>query len=149
MSDGNEETRRHPEETSSALAKCKETTMKHAWLLYVGFGLVFALGHANAQINPFRSDRAGPTLSTTDLNRLNDSINRLNRTPKLEVGAEDQWSNPATGSHGSSAVTRIFTDGGRPCHAMRHEVYARGRTPPRSYNLTWCRADDGKWKIKS
>jgi hypothetical protein len=38
---------------------------------------------------------------------------------------------------------------GRPCHAMHHEVYAQGITPPNSYDLTWCRANDGKWKIKS
>ncbi len=123
--------------------------MKHPWLLSAALSLVFASGPANAQINPFRSDRTGPTLTKTDLNLLGKSIDRLNRTPKLDVGAEDQWSNSATGNHGSSSVTKIFSDGDRPCHAMHHEIYARGDTPPRSYDLTWCRADDGKWKIKS
>ena len=124
--------------------------MKHPWMPpCAGLILIFASTAANAQINPFKSSRTGPTLSATDLDLLGDSISRLNRTPTLAVGAEDQWSNPATGSHGSSAVTRIFMDGRRPCHAMHHELYAQGATQPRNYDLTWCRTSDGQWKIKS
>ena len=104
---------------------------------------------AHAQINPFRSNRTGATLSATDLDLLEDSVRRLNTNSQLQVGAQDQWSNPATGSHGTSAVTKIFTSGKRPCHAMHQEISPEGSTPPKSYDLTWCLASDGKWKIKS
>jgi hypothetical protein len=104
---------------------------------------------ASAQINPFRSNRSGGVLSATDLDLLGGSIERLNRNPKLEAGAKDEWSNPATGSHGSTEVTRVFIDNKRPCHAMHHEVFAQGGATSRGYDLTWCRAPDGKWKIKS
>jgi hypothetical protein len=111
------------------------------------FGLMAS--QAYAQINPFRSNRTGPTLSATDLDLLGDSISKLNTTPQLQVGAKDDWSNPATGSQGTNEVTKIFTAGKLPCHAMHHDVSAEGRTPVRTYDLTWCRASDGKWKIKS
>jgi surface antigen len=104
---------------------------------------------AEAQINPFRSNRSEGMLSATDLDLLGGSINRLNRDPKLEVGAKSEWSNPATGSHGSSEVTRVFNEGKRPCHAMHHEIFAQGRTSSRGYDITWCRAPDGQWKIKT
>ena len=104
---------------------------------------------ADAQINPFKSNRTGPTLSATDLDLLGDSVRRLNTNPQLQVGAHDDWSNPATGSHGTSEVTKIFMSGKRPCHAMHHEISPQGRTPLTPYDLTWCLASDGKWKIKS
>jgi surface antigen len=111
--------------------------------------LVASADPAGAQINPFRSDRQGAKLSSTDLDLLGASINSLNRNPKVEVGTKEEWANPATGSHGSSEVTRVFSDAKRPCHSMHHDVFAEGRTPSRGYDLTWCRASDGKWKIKS
>jgi hypothetical protein len=138
-----------PGETSARAVGDEKRAMKNLWLLCAGLSLVLSSVPASAQINPFKSDRSGATLSATDLDLLGASIGRLNRNPKLEVGAEEEWSNPATGSHGSSAVTRIFMDGHRPCHAIHHEVSAQGRTPPRNYDLTWCRSTDGNWKIKS
>jgi surface antigen len=98
-----------------------------------------------------RSIRSEATvqLSATDLDLLGDSIRRLNTNPQLQVGARDDWSNPATGSHGTSEVTKIFTSGKLRCHAMHHEISPQGHTPFTPYDVTWCRASDGKWKIKS
>jgi len=104
---------------------------------------------ALAQINPFRSNRWGPTLSATDVELMGDSIAKLNRKPNVEVGAEERWSNPATGSYGTSTITRILVEAKRPCHAMHHEFFAQGQPPPSSYDLTWCRISNGQWKIAS
>ena len=123
--------------------------MKKAPLLLAGLCLVSIGVSATAQINPFRGNRWESTLSATDLDLQGNSINQLNRKPNLEVGAVESWSNPATGSYGSSKVTRIFVDAKRPCHEIHHEVAAQGRTPPRTYELTWCRISNGQWKIKS
>jgi hypothetical protein len=103
------------------------------------------------QIKPFGfgTSRSEPRLSGTDLDLLRDSVDRLNRNPKPEVGSQDQWANPATGSHGKSVITRTFTSAGRPCHAMHHELFLFGQTAPKAYDLTWCRVSDGQWKIKS
>jgi len=104
---------------------------------------------AVGQINPFRSGRSQSRLTAEDLALLDASIDQLNTDPHLSVGAQKDWSNPATGSHGQSVVTRIFPDRQRPCHQMRHEAYPLGGTQVRTYILTWCRAPDGQWKVKS
>jgi len=100
-----------------------------------------------AQINPFGRSRSDPRLSATDLSLLRDSVDRLNQDPKSEVGSEDKWFNPATGSGGKSVIIRSLTNAGRPCHEMHHEFSPLGQTPSRSYDLTWCRVSDGTWKI--
>jgi len=120
---------------------------------HVAFAMLF-LGlsiapPAMGQINPFRSGRSETRLTKSDLELLEASVSQLNRDPRLRVGAQTDWSNPATGSHGRSVVTRIFSDGQRPCHEMRHEAYPLGSAPVRTYSLTWCRTSDGQWKIKS
>ena len=123
--------------------------MRHLHILLSALIFAATAVPASAQINPFRSNRNGPTLSGTDLDLMGASINHLNRTANLAVGAEDKWSNPATGSYGSSVVNRIFTSGKLPCHALHHEIHAQGTATATPYDLTWCRAPNGQWKIKS
>jgi surface antigen len=123
--------------------------MKRVFGSWIVLGLVLVTVPAMAQINPFRNNRTGVSLSSTDFDLLGASINKLNKDPKLAVGAEDQWSNPATGSHGTSKVTRIYASGHMPCHVMHHEVSVQGQTPARGYDLTWCRAPNGQWKVRS
>src|SRR4051812_35368254 len=79
-----------------------------------------------AQINPFRGNRAEPALTGTDLDLLGASVARLNQNPKVAVGSKEEWTNPATGSHGTSIVTRVFTSSQRPCHTLHHEFFPFG-----------------------
>ncbi len=111
--------------------------------------LMMSATPAMAQINPFRSNKTGPTLSTTDMDLLGASIAKLNGAKDVAVGSKESWSNPATASYGTSEVTRIFRNGKVSCHRVHHEVGAQGRTPPRPYDLTWCRTPAGSWKLKS
>jgi surface antigen len=109
------------------------------------FGLLAA--PVLAQINPFKDRNA--KLSATDLELFDASVDRLNHEANLAAGAKSEWSNPATASHGLSTVRKVFFDGKYSCHLLGHEIYAEGRETARTYDLTWCRAPDGKWKIKS
>jgi hypothetical protein len=114
-------------------------------------GLVLAALPSVARVAPFGygTSPSDPRLSATDMNLLMESVSRLNSNPQSVVGSEEEWFNPATGSRGKSRISRILTNAGRPCHEIHHELLPLGLTPPRIYNLTWCRVPDGAWKIKS
>jgi surface antigen len=123
--------------------------MKHTFGLLVMLGAISFAVPAMAQINPFKNNRTGANLSATDLDLLGSSIDKLNRDPKLATGASEKWSNPATGSYGTSTVTKVFEQGHTPCHTMHHDVFTQGKSPARGYDLTWCRTAKGQWRVKS
>lgn len=100
-----------------------------------------------AQVNPFKGRQSGLTQRDSEL--LGSSIDRLNQSKGIAVGSKDSWSNPASHSQGENTVREIFQDAGTTCHRLHHEITVRGRKPPRTYELTWCRMPDGRWKIKS
>lgn len=104
---------------------------------------------AQAQISPFRNSRNSPKLNAEDTRMLDDSLGRLNGASDVHAGQSDRWSNPQTGSSGTSTIERVFRSGDMPCHAVRLAVSARGRKRPVSYNLTYCRTPGGEWKIRS
>ncbi len=115
-------------------------------LLVTGL-LVSAATPATAQLNPFQGSRTGLTQRDVDL--LSSSIASLNRSGDVAVGSKDSWSNPASHSRGQNVVREIFQDGATTCHRLHHEITVKGRKPPRTYELTWCRMSDGSWKVKS
>ena len=104
---------------------------------------------AQAQVNPFRSNRQGPSLSPEDTQLLFDRVDRLNRAEPAQVGQSETWSNPQTGSSGTSTLRRIFRSGGMTCHLLQNHVLVAGRPAGRDYRLTWCRTSAGEWKIRS
>jgi hypothetical protein len=109
--------------------------------------LLYAHAPASAQINPFRSGRVEAGLSPQDTDILLSSVNQLNRRTDIAVGTSESWSNPATGSHGTSSVTGLLERSGMACHRIQHEVSARRAKTPRQYDLTWCLTQSGEWKI--
>lgn len=109
--------------------------------------LVLTATQARAQISPFRSGRRETRLSPEDLDRMLSSTNQLNRAPGVSVGSKADWTNPKTGSHGTSTVERIFRQNGMTCHLVRHEVFAHGETQPRRFDLPWCLTPGGEWKV--
>ena len=111
--------------------------------------LLLAAAAAQAQINPFRGNRQGPSLSPEDDRLLFESVGRLNAAEPARVGLSEGWSNPQTNSSGTSTMLRVFRSGGMSCHLVRHHVVAAGQPPGRDYRLTWCRTQAGEWKIKS
>ncbi|MBV9375545.1 MAG: hypothetical protein JO320_10885 [Alphaproteobacteria bacterium] len=101
---------------------------------------------AQAQINPFRGS-GSRGLSPEDNQLLFDSVARLNAAEPSHAGLSEPWSNPQTGSSGTSTILRVFRSGSMPCHLVRHHVIVAGRPAP-DYRLTWCRTPSGEWKTK-
>jgi surface antigen len=131
---------------TALFATGKEDAMKMARRMLTAL-LVLASFPALAQPLLFQGMRTGLTQRDVDL--LSASINRLNNAPDIAVGAKDGWSNPSSRSRGENAVRAIFQDAGTTCHKLHHEIIVKGRQHPRAYDITWCRAPDGSWKIKS
>lgn len=102
-----------------------------------------------AQINPFGWQLNQRSLSSDDLTLLFDSTAHLNAMPAVAVGASNAWNNEQTGSSGTTTVTRVYQSGSMPCHDLRYALRPQGQQPPRIYDMTWCKTDDGQWKIKS
>lgn len=117
----------------------------------LGLTLMMALtliaGSAFAQINPWRGSKAGEFLSADDLDALLASVNQLNRSANVAVGAAEPWRNPRSGSQGVSTITGLTQHGGMNCHVIRHQFSVRKSTTPSQYDLTWCLTPAGEWKI--
>jgi hypothetical protein len=109
--------------------------------------LVLAALPAAAQVNPFRGVTA--TLTPADSALLWSSIDQLNQTRDVAAGAKTTWSNPDSGRQGLNIVTGLFTRDGLHCHAVRHELIFTPGKPATVFNLNWCLAPDGRWKIAS
>jgi surface antigen len=124
--------------------------MRPRWLAVAtaGMALWLAAAPVQAQVNPFRSDRLGRSMSQEDRTLMTESIDRLNATPNLRVGQTDSWSNPQTGSSGVNTVQGNFRANGMPCHRVQHFI-ARGDRPEGStFSMTWCRTAQGAWKMR-
>lgn len=110
-------------------------------------GLMLAALPAAGQVNPFRGVTA--SLTPADSALLWSSIDQLNQTRDVAAGAKTTWSNPDSGRQGQNVVTGLFTRDGLQCHAVRHElIFAPGGSAT-VFNLNWCLAPDGRWKIAS
>ena len=60
-------------------------------------------------------------------------------------GPAIDWSNDASGAHGTVKATREFQRQGGDCRELRGENTARGRSEP--YRVTVCKGADGKWLL--
>ncbi|MBN8874701.1 MAG: hypothetical protein J0H67_17825 [Rhodospirillales bacterium] len=111
---------------------------------------VFAAGifPAAAQINPFTNSNTGRPIGQADLTPLFASVDKLNKTPNVKPGAEETWSNPATGASGTSRLTAVRKIGSATCHVIHHEIKSPTWSSPSVYDLTWCPDATGAWKIR-
>ena len=105
-----------------------------------------AIGDASAQVNPFPG--RAPKLTEQDMKLLSESTAKLNNGQSPSVGQVAKWSNPRTGAHGITSLTRLYHDQGMACHALRYQVSPNQSRSLRTYNLDWCKKD-GEWKVKS
>ncbi len=105
-------------------------------------------GPAAAQFNPFLP-RGGPQLAPGDFQIMNDTAAKLNDASGPKVGQGVIWQNPRTTAHGRVAITKLYSYQGMTCHALRYEVSPKGARSPSNYDVNWCKAPDGSWKIKS
>src|SRR6516162_7422308 len=102
---------------------------------------------AQAQINPFRDNWAGPQLETSDFALLMQTAEKLYTQENVADGASESWNNPLTGASGSVTVVNSFHRTIRGdsllCRKLRYEVAVKGRPGSRPYELDWCRIPDG------
>jgi surface antigen len=62
------------------------------------------------------------------------------------VGSQTSWRNPATGSHGTTTITRAFTRAdGAECKAFTQSVVLKAEQ--RDVDGVACRANDGTWNV--
>jgi surface antigen len=108
-------------------------------------------GPVQAQINPFRTNRAAPRLDRTDLALLDQAAEKLYTQENVADGASESWDNPRTGASGSVTVVSSFHRTVRGdsllCRRLRYDVAVRGRNGTRSVLIDWCRLPDGRWKM--
>ena len=117
------------------------------WVVALTIGLVPA-AQAQMGVNPFRT-LPGPRLSATDTDLLLASVAKLNQTVPETPGASDAWSNPKTGSSGTSTLKRVFQSrAGLDCHEILHHIVVAGHAPGHDYRFTWCKTPAGEWKAK-
>jgi hypothetical protein len=118
-------------------------------LLALAGAFVAGILPAAAQINPFNNSNApGKPLQQSDMTQLFASVDKLNKAPNVKPGAQETWSNSATGAHGTSKVTSVRKIGSTTCHVIHHEIEAPSWAKPAVYNLTWCPDAKGEWKIR-
>ena len=86
---------------------------------------------AQAQINPFRDNWAGPQLETSDFALLMQTAEKLYTQENVADGASESWNNPLTGASGSVTVVNSFhrtiRGDSRLCRKLRYEVAVSGR----------------------
>ena len=116
------------------------------WLIAVLAVLLLLIATPQAQVLPFHGNY-GPGLLPEDNRLLFESVAQLNAAEPSQVGRSEAWRNPQTKSHGTSTILKVFHSDAMECHLVRHHIVA-GKSPSRTYRLTWCRTATGEWKIK-
>jgi len=109
--------------------------------------LAVSAGAAHAQmINPF-GRYTGPTLSKDDYNIAGGVVSKLLNEQPPKLGSTADWSNPATGNHGTFTLLDIYTSKGMPCRKVKGDVvYGKTSAHPRSTTLSACQVPSGQWK---
>lgn len=112
-------------------------------------GVTAAGAPALAQFNPFLAKQSGPALRGDDLDLFLASVNHLNRAANAAPGLSETWSNPRTGSKGTSRITEMTTKANMACHVIQHAMTI-GKAPrsrDSAFTLTWCLTPDRGWKV--
>jgi len=128
--------------------KRRDMTMTRLRLAFLALAIGLAPGLASAQINPFRG-RGADRLSNADVQMLMDASSRLLAQPTLKKGAAEHWKNDRTGSSGSVSLQGNTRRQGLACRVLNYQARSGAGINPRSSTLTWCKTQDGTWKIAS
>jgi len=82
-------------------------------------------------------------LTRADAQMLSDALDAA-LTAEQE-GAEQAWSNPASGARGTVTFRRAFVRGGLPCRSVQIQITAQAITNSGVYDF--CRQADGNWTL--
>lgn len=97
---------------------------------------------AFAQSNLFRMQWHGPQLTAADYDQLYASVAKLNAS--ATPGQVETWQNAQSKASGTSTLAAVQGS----CHTIRHHVVSPRMPQGYDATLTWCRAPDGRWKVK-
>jgi surface antigen len=123
-------------------------TMIRLRLLLLALAIGLAPGLASAQINPFRG-RGADRLNSDDVRMLMDASDRLLAEPSPSPGASESWKNTRSGASGSVSLKGNSRRNGLACRILSYQAHSGSGMSPRSSTLTWCKTQDGSWKIAS
>ena len=121
-------------------------TMTRLRLASLALAIALAPGLASAQINPFKG-RGADRLSGSDVQMLIDASNQLLARPSLGKGATENWKNDQTGASGSVSLKGNSRRNGLACRILSYQAHSGSGVSPRASTLTWCKTQDGSWKI--
>jgi len=98
-------------------------------------------------------DLSGPLggrLNHHDLKAMAAADQPLLTDDTLALGATREWSNPASGDHGTVQLVKRFEytyEGNKlPCRELRYHTVLANTADPYNYTLNRCKVADGSWK---
>jgi len=117
---------------------------------FLAAAVVLSMAHAGTahaqMINPFGGYN-GPTLSNEDYKIAGSAVSKLLNEQPPKLGSTADWSNPATGNHGTLTLLDVYTSKGMPCRKVKGDViYGKTSSAPRSNTLSACQVPGGQWK---
>lgn len=93
----------------------------------------------------------GERLNHHDLKAIAKATQPLLDDDSLPIGTTREWSNPASGDHGTIQLLKRFEykyEGSNlPCRELRYHVQVTTNGDPYNYELNRCKVADGTWKI--
>ncbi len=106
----------------------------------LSLGLIAAPSFAQMIFAPSVRDTVG--LTQDDIDKMKEALRSALEQDK--VGATADWTSSDGSRAGKVTVLDLFQKKGWNCETVRHEFTAGGG---KTYELPFCKVDDGSWKI--
>ncbi len=96
------------------------------------------------------AESLGDRLNHHDLKAIAKATQPLLDDGSLAIGTTREWSNSASGDHGTIQLLKRFEykyEGNNlPCRELRYHIEVTGNADPYNYQLNRCKVADGSWK---
>lgn len=119
--------------------------LRGATVSVIAVCLLFVVGQAQAQINPFKQSNFD--LTEADVEILSAAAAGLYKQEPPPVGKKVRWLNPGSGNGGAIKLVRAFERDGMPCRRLIHVILTRKSEDPHRFQVDRCRVADGTWKL--
>jgi surface antigen len=118
-----------------------------AWFIAAAIGLTMVFRTALLAAPPVAiPSLVWPGLTQDDIDRMHAAAARLYEG--RSIGSVERWRSPSSGDAGEVTLVRSFDAAGMPCRTIDYKVrHAAMTTQLRLYVVTWCRVQEGDWKI--
>ncbi len=82
-------------------------------------------------------------LTPQDLTIMGETARQLYDVPTPQVGQSQEWSNPESGSFGTTTLAAMTG----ACASIQQRSYPLGQERAVEYRTRWCRGADGTWVL--